>query len=209
MMSVLTAGTQFEHIAAMPYSFRSRAARENRRLWMIVASLTAILIVAFMFFRRGADEPSGEPPRVLGARDSTYVEEREIGVFEIDTAGYGDVPVTPLPGAATEAPAGAGAPLATQPQSQPQPKPASALALNNHAWSLHLAGKYAEAESELREVIRMSPDRAIAYANLGETLWKQGKNDEAAAMYRKFLELNKDPRRARIAQSKIAQITER
>jgi tetratricopeptide (TPR) repeat protein len=189
----------------MPYSFRSRAARENRRLWMIVASVAAILIVAFMFFRRGSDERGGERPRVLGARDSTYVEEREIGVFEIDTTGYGDVPVTPLPNTTPEA----GPRPAGQPGTQPQPKPASALALNNHAWSLHLAGKYAEAESELREVIRMSPARAIAYANLGETLWKQGENEEAAAMYRKFLELNKDPRRARIAQSKIAQITAR
>jgi TolA-binding protein len=178
---------------------------------MIVASVTAILIVAFLFFRSGEEEPGGEPPKVFGTRDSTYVEEREIGVFEIDTTGYGDVPVTPLPNTATEARPRPADPSRAPPGSQPQPQPtsASALALNNHAWSLHLAGKYAEAESELREVIRMSPARAIAYANLGETLWKQGENEEAAAMYRKFLELNKDPRRARIAQNKIAQITAR
>ena len=168
---------------------------------MMVAAVAAILIVAFLFFRRSGGEPSGEQPRILGTRDSTYVEEREIGVFEIDTAGYGDVPITPLPGTAAE----------TRPTDPPeaQQEPANALALNNHAWSLHLAGKYAEAEAELREVVRMAPQRAIAYANLGETLWKQGENEEAAAMYRKFLELNRDPRRARIAQNKIAQITGR
>lgn len=86
-------------------------------------------------------------------------------------------------------------------------KPTDPLLLNNYGWNLHLAGRYDEAETTLREVIRIAPSRAIAYANLGETLWKQGRNEEAAAMYRRFLDLNTQPRREAIAQRKLDQIT--
>lgn len=85
-------------------------------------------------------------------------------------------------------------------------KPYDPLLLNNFAWALHLAGRYDHAESTLRQVIQIDPQRAIAYANLGETLWKQGKNAEAAQMYRHFLTLNKNKRREAIAQRKIDSI---
>ena len=85
-------------------------------------------------------------------------------------------------------------------------KPYDPLLLNNFAWALHLAGRYDHAESTLRQVIQIDPQRAIAYANLGETLWKQGKHDEAAEMYRHFLTLNKNKRRDAIARRKIDSI---
>ena len=84
--------------------------------------------------------------------------------------------------------------------------PYDPLLLNNYGWALHRAGRYTHAESTLRQVIQLDPSRAIAYANLGETLWKQGKNAEAAAMYRRFLELNDNEHRKAIATRKVDSI---
>ncbi|HEX6066893.1 MAG TPA: hypothetical protein VFZ04_21805 [Longimicrobiales bacterium] len=44
---------------------------------MMVAAVAAILIVAFLFFRRSGGEPSGEQPRILGTRDTVQVEIRD------------------------------------------------------------------------------------------------------------------------------------
>ena len=84
--------------------------------------------------------------------------------------------------------------------------PYDPLLLNNYGWALHRAGRYPHAETTLRQVIQLDPDRAIAYANLGETLWKQGKNQEAAQMYRRFLELNTNEHRETIATRKVDSI---
>ena len=112
------------------------------------------------------------------------------------------------PSAAQPSPTARSRALAAIPRYQAElvKKPSDPLLLNNYAWALHEAGQYAEAEQVLREVIRIAPNRAIAYANLGESLWKQGKNDDALAMYQRFLAMNSNPRRERIAQGKVAAI---
>ena len=186
-----------------------------RRSVVIVAVVIAVLSALFVL--RSRNDPGPQPP-VLGTstRDTSGFYE-EIGVFENDTSG--DV-VTIIDDSA------AAPPPPAQPsreesfqrrqraitdipryQTEMTKQPRNALAINNYAWSLHLAGKYADAEGYLREAISIAPDREIAYANLGETLWKLGRRDEAAAMYRKFLELNTNPRREKIAEGKVAQIT--
>ena len=144
-----------------------------------------------------------------------------------DSAVAADTPAS-SPAAARPTPLPTATPSAARPQpsaAQPSPtvrsraraaipryqaelakKPSDPLLLNNYAWALHEAGQYSEAEQLLRQVIRIAPNRAIAYANLGESLWKQGKNDEALAMYQRFLAMNSNPRRERIAQGKVAAI---
>jgi tetratricopeptide (TPR) repeat protein len=53
-------------------------------------------------------------------------------------------------------------------------------------------GKLDEAIYQFRESIRISPDYAKAYNNLGNTLLYQGRVDEAIASYREALRLNPD-----------------
>ncbi|MBW3654682.1 MAG: tetratricopeptide repeat protein, partial [Gemmatimonadetes bacterium] len=74
---------------------------------------------------------------------------------------------------------------------------------NNLGWALFEAGQLDEARRELEQVIRLNPRRDIAYANLGEVKWKQGDRAGAVAAYERFLELNSDPRRERIAREKL------
>jgi serine/threonine protein kinase/predicted negative regulator of RcsB-dependent stress response len=84
-----------------------------------------------------------------------------------------------------------------------QRDPGNALFRNNLGWALFETGQLDEARRELEQVIRMSPGRDIAYANLGEVKWKQGDRAGAIAAYERFLELNSDPRRERIAREKL------
>jgi serine/threonine protein kinase len=81
--------------------------------------------------------------------------------------------------------------------------PGNVLFRNNLGWALFEAGQLDEARRELEQVIRMNPRRDIAYANLGEVKWKQGDRAGAIAAYERFLELNSDPRRERIAREKL------
>lgn len=84
--------------------------------------------------------------------------------------------------------------------------PNSAHFRNNYGWALLQSGDVAGAERELTETIRLDPRRAIAYANLGEVRLAQGDRTAAAAAYERFLELNDDPRRERIAREKLRRI---
>ena len=77
---------------------------------------------------------------------------------------------------------------------------------NNLAWALFRAGRVGEASSELDEVLRRAPRRDIAYANLAEIRLAQGDTTAAIAAYRRFLELNTDPRRESVARRKLAEI---
>lgn len=199
-------------------AYKSKDKHWTRRFGFL-AVVFVIAGVVFVLARSNDDNDSGPRVPVYGTtEDSGFVDDEEVGVFEDSTAVVVE---------ASDPPTTAPAPAATPAKSAPArartrastaiPKYEAALAqrkgdpllLNNYAWSLHLAGRYPEAESALREVIQNAPNRAIAFANLGETLWKQGKNEEAAAMYRKFLEMNTDPRRERIAEGKLAAITSR
>lgn len=84
-----------------------------------------------------------------------------------------------------------------------QREPGNVLFRNNLGWALFEAGQLDEARRELEQVIRMNPRRDIAHANLGEVKWKQGDRAGAIAAYERFLELNSDPRRERIAREKL------
>lgn len=81
--------------------------------------------------------------------------------------------------------------------------PGNALYRNQLGWALFQTGDLAGAERELRETVRLDPDRAIAYANLGEVRRARGDTPAAIANYRRFLELNTDERRERIAREKL------
>jgi Flp pilus assembly protein TadD len=89
-----------------------------------------------------------------------------------------------------------------------QREPGNVLFRNNLGWALFEAGELDEARRELEQVIRMNPRRDIAYANLGEVKWKQGDRAGAIAAYERFLELNSDPRRERIAREKLRRMRE-
>ncbi len=81
--------------------------------------------------------------------------------------------------------------------------PESALYRNQLGWALLQSGDLAGAERELRETVRLDPNRAIAHANLGELHRARGETPAAIASYRRFLELNTDERRERIAREKL------
>jgi len=77
---------------------------------------------------------------------------------------------------------------------------------NNYAWTLHKMGRQREAAAELEAVLGLDPDREIAYANLGEVLLAQGDTAGAVIAYERFLELNEDPARERVATEKLERI---
>ncbi|MDP9347766.1 MAG: tetratricopeptide repeat protein, partial [Gemmatimonadota bacterium] len=81
--------------------------------------------------------------------------------------------------------------------------PGNAYYRNNLGWALFQAGEVEAAGRELAEAIRLDPGRAIAHANLGEVRWARGDAAGAIAAYERFLELNTDPRRERIAREKL------
>lgn len=190
-----------------------------------------VLAAAAVLFRRDESAESAEDVPIYGTVTDTslIVIDEETGVF--DTASEAVItmprleeepnqdtvvtqpPVTPSRPAPRETAAAVSATARQRAaaaipryESEMAKTRASPLLLNNYAWALHEAGRYREAEQALREVIRLAPNRAIAYANLGESLWKQGKTEEALAMYEKFLALNSNRRRERIAQGKVAAI---
>lgn len=81
--------------------------------------------------------------------------------------------------------------------------PSNAYYRNQLGWALFQSGDMAGAERELQATVRLDPRRAIAYANLGEVYRVQGDTPRAVANYRRFLELNREPRRERIATEKL------
>jgi tetratricopeptide (TPR) repeat protein len=84
--------------------------------------------------------------------------------------------------------------------------PNNAAYRNNYGWALFRAGKPRDAERELLEVQRMDPDREIAYANLGEVRLALGDVAGGTRAYQRFLELNNDSVRQRIAEEKLRTI---
>ncbi|HYW07601.1 MAG TPA: tetratricopeptide repeat protein [Longimicrobium sp.] len=81
--------------------------------------------------------------------------------------------------------------------------PGNALYRNQLGWALFQSGDLPGAERELVATIRIDPRRAIAHANLGEVRRMRGDTDRGIASYRRFLELNNDGRRERIAREKL------
>ncbi|CAN5770686.1 hypothetical protein BH23GEM5_BH23GEM5_28850 [soil metagenome] len=87
-----------------------------------------------------------------------------------------------------------------------QMAPANAYYRNNLGWALFQANQVEAAARELEEVVRINPRRDIAHANLGEVRHAQGDIPGAIAAYERFLELNTDPRRERIAREKLRRL---
>ncbi len=81
--------------------------------------------------------------------------------------------------------------------------PGNAYYHNNLGWALFQAGKVDEAGRELNEAVRLDPRRDIAYANIGEVERARGNIPAAIAAYERFLQLNTNPRRERIAREKL------
>ena len=226
-------GTYLDVVSCMPY--RRKDNKPKIIAAFLAGTLVLALAVIFLRRDDSADPADDVPVYGTVTDTSLIVIDEETGVFDttaddvitmpsLDEMAGTDTPVTQPPPETR--------PQVTRPRPAPREAPApvseatrqraaaaipryeselakartNPLLLNNYAWALHEAGRYGEAEQALREVIRIAPNRAIAYANLGESLWKQGKNEEALAMYEKFLALNSDPRRERIAQGKVAAI---
>jgi tetratricopeptide (TPR) repeat protein len=57
---------------------------------------------------------------------------------------------------------------------------------NDYGFFLAEAGRSAEAEKVLREVVASAPERAVARLNLGDSLWAQGKKQEAEEQYLEY-----------------------
>jgi len=70
--------------------------------------------------------------------------------------------------------------------------PGYALGHSDLGSALVKQGRYAEAEVELREAIRLKPDYAQAHNNLGNILGAQGRLDEAEQEYRQVIHLAPD-----------------
>jgi serine/threonine protein kinase len=87
-----------------------------------------------------------------------------------------------------------------------QAAPQSAAYRNNLGWALFVAGDLDGAGRELDATLRLDPRRAIAYANLGEVRAARGDTAGAIAGYERFLELNNDARRERIAREKLRRL---
>jgi len=81
--------------------------------------------------------------------------------------------------------------------------PTNAYYRNNLGWALFQSGKVEEAGRELNESARLNPRRDIVYANIGEVERARGNTAAAIAAYERFLELNTNPRRERIAREKL------
>jgi eukaryotic-like serine/threonine-protein kinase len=81
--------------------------------------------------------------------------------------------------------------------------PGNAYYHNNLGWALFQSGRVDEAGRELNEAVRLDPQRDIAYANIGEVERARGNTAAAIAAYERFLQLNTDPRRERIAREKL------
>lgn len=73
-------------------------------------------------------------------------------------------------------------------------RPGNPYARNNYGAALSQAGRAAEAESQLREALRLKPDYPDACTNLGNALMLQERMAEAIPEYREALRL--DPRRS-------------
>lgn len=84
--------------------------------------------------------------------------------------------------------------------------PSNAEYRNNYGWALMQAGRLAPAEEQLRTVVRMSPRRAIGYANLAEVRLARGDTADGIELYRRFLELNQDRERERIARDRLRRL---
>jgi eukaryotic-like serine/threonine-protein kinase len=87
--------------------------------------------------------------------------------------------------------------------------PTNAAYRNDLGWALYEAGRLDEAASELNQVLRLDPDREIAYANLGEVRLAQADTAAAIAQYEHFLRLNSDPAREAIALRKLERLRSR
>ena len=70
--------------------------------------------------------------------------------------------------------------------------PQSINIATNIGWALYIAGRFDEAETQIKQVLARDPNFARAYMNLGEIYEEQGKFDEAIANFQKSKQLSGD-----------------
>lgn len=71
------------------------------------------------------------------------------------------------------------------------------------------AGKYTEAEEELKKSVQLQPDSAEALEELGNVLMKLNKTEEAVSTYEKLIRIEQDNYPAWVGKARIFFITER
>jgi superkiller protein 3 len=72
--------------------------------------------------------------------------------------------------------------------------PKNAVAWDRLGVAIQSRGTFnAETENAYRRAVELDPQFAVAYAHLGRVLRRMGKRDEAAPLYRRAVELAKDP----------------
>ncbi len=62
-----------------------------------------------------------------------------------------------------------------------------AISLNDEAVRLRLEGRLSESEAKLREALDLDPNYGIAWSNLAEVAWRQGRYDEALEFRQKAI----------------------
>lgn len=76
-------------------------------------------------------------------------------------------------------------------------------ALNDYGYFLQQNDCLDESRQVLQLVTRISPERAVAYLNLGDSYWKLGKTKEARFSYKKYLDLMAESRETRSIPQRI------
>jgi TolB-like protein/Tfp pilus assembly protein PilF len=70
--------------------------------------------------------------------------------------------------------------------------PLSTTIASNIAWALYIAGRFNEAETQIKFVLQRDPNYARAYMSLGEIYQEQGRFDESIAAFQKSKQLSNE-----------------
>ncbi len=66
---------------------------------------------------------------------------------------------------------------------------------NNIAFYLEQSGLYKESIYVLREILKKDPNRVVAWLNLADAQWGDGKKTEAKSSYQKYISLMKSQKK--------------
>lgn len=72
-------------------------------------------------------------------------------------------------------------------------EPLSPMIASNIGWALYIAGRFDEAEAQIKQLLAREPNFARGYTVLGEIYQEQGKFDESIAAFQKSKQISNDP----------------